>query len=87
MTRADRPSQTERVLVMLREAGATGCCSSEFYAAHLPHARNRLAVELRDRGFLIERGPCEDDHGTARYFRYRIVFDPERQPKQLALIR
>lgn len=80
-------TQTERTLAMLREAGARGVCSRAFYAAYLPHARNRIASELRDRGFLIDRAPCvEDDHGSGTYYRYTIAYDPERMPKQERLL-
>lgn len=81
-------TQTDRVLSMLREAGQDGVCSLAFYEAHLPHARNRIAVELRDRGFGIASEPCDrGDHGDGAYRRYRIEHDPESQPKQLDLLR
>lgn len=78
-------SQVDRVLTMLRDAGPRGVCSETFYASRLPNARNRIAVELRDRGFVIERGPCaEHVHGATQYFRYVLVHDPERQPLEQA---
>ena len=76
-------TQTERTLAMLRDAGARGVCSHAFYAAYLPHARNRIAIELRDRGFVIAREPCrESDHGSGTYYRYTLEYDPERVPQQ-----
>lgn len=79
-------TQTERVLSMLRDAGSAGVCSQTFYAAYLPHARNRISVELRDRGFVVDRGPCrEHDHDTT-FFRYVLRYDPERQPQQMRLV-
>ena len=76
-------TQTDRTLAMLREAGARGVCSHAFYEARLPHARNRIATELRDRGFIIERGPCMyGDHGRGIYYRYTIRHDPEYAPVQ-----
>lgn len=79
-------TQTERTLAMLRDAGPRGVCSLAFYAARLPHARNRIAIELRDRGFVIDREPChEDDHGDGTYYRYRIAYDPDRAPVQETL--
>jgi hypothetical protein len=80
-------TQADRVLAMLREAGGDGLCSVAFYRAALPHARNRIAVELRDRGFVIDRGPCLDaDHGPTGYYRYTLRFDPERVPQQQRLL-
>lgn len=80
-------TQTERVLEMLRAAGKRGVCSQEFYRSYLPHARNRISVELRDRGFVIVRDSCEEnDHGTGHYFRYVLFHDPERVPVQEALL-
>ena len=79
-------TQTQRVLEMLRVAGGYGICSEEFYAAHLPHARNRISVELRDRGFLITRGPCTEHQHRTPYFRYVLAVDPERAPVQQRLI-
>lgn len=83
-------TQADRVLAMLRRAGADGLCSRELYRGDehgpLPNGRNRIAVELRDRGFLIARGPCRDhDHGEAGYYRYVIEHDPERVPQQQLL--
>lgn len=79
-------TQTERVLAMLRDAGGRGVCSASFYEAHLPHARNRIAVELRDRGFVVSRGPCTEHEHATGYFRYRLTHDPEMAPQQMRLV-
>jgi len=87
-----RPTQHHQVLAMLVKAGADGVCSSVFYASALPHARNRISVELKGRGYHIESAPCADPHDTG-YFRYRLLHGPEREcptcpwkPAQLQLM-
>lgn len=86
------PSQHHTVLSMLVKAGRVGVCSSTFYASALPHARNRISVELKQRGHHIDAEPCQDEHETG-YFRYRYVHGPEREcptcpwkPAQLQLM-
>ena len=83
-----RVSQTDRVLEMLRERQGGWLCSSAFYAAQLPHARNRIAEELKPKGFVIETRPCHSpEHpASARYVEYRIALDPEiEQPELIAI--
>lgn len=72
-------TQVARVLTMLREAGPQGVCSIGFYRAALPHARNRISIELKARGYVIRSEPCgEDDHGDTTYFRYWLISEPAR---------
>lgn len=71
-------TQTERVLAELRAAGLAGRCSSWFYANALPHARNRISVELKRQGYCIVSAPCGDDHGDTHFNRYTLLHGPER---------
>lgn len=75
-------SQIERVLAMLRAAGRDGLCSLDLYRSYLPNGRNRIGELEHERRFEIGREWCHHEEQTPPHVRYRLDYDPERQPVQ-----
>lgn len=60
-------------------------CGSHWYATFRPTFAQRISIDLRKRGFVIQSEVCLDHDHRGSIHRYRIVIDPERQPRQLTL--
>lgn len=61
-----RPSQKQRVLRRLQEAGSRGVRTNEFLAEHLPRFGARI-YELRQEGYLITKTPDSKSESGAVY--------------------
>ena len=59
-----RPTQKQRVLAMLEEAGSRGVTTAQFLEAHIPRFGGRI-LELRDEGHRIETHRVRE--GSFRY--------------------
>lgn len=79
-----RPTQRERVLAMLKQAGSRGVTSNEFYAAHMPRFAARIHELIHDGHGIWSR---REGNGKRYWYRpvvVRVDMDPEqvyrRQP-------
>ena len=64
-------NQREIIMWHLALAGEKGKCGTDFLALHIPRYSARIK-ELRDRGAVIERFPCDDPRHETPQFRYRL---------------
>lgn len=69
-------TQHERILQLLRQAGATGVCGRTFLQAYLPTYSQRIG-ELKRQGYEITSERCTaHPHGRSHLARYTLVEEP-----------
>lgn len=76
----------QRILDDLRRARSRGewCCGSDWYRNFTPTYSQRISIDLRPRGYVIESEVCKDHEHKSSIHRYRLLREPD--PEQRALI-
>ena len=59
-------------------------CGSWWYAKEMPTFAQRISLDLRPRGYVIESRICQEHPHRSTVHQYRLVKEPE--PRQLALV-
>ena len=75
-----------RILEDLRDARYHGewFCGAWWYQKAMPTFAQRISIDLKQRGYVIESRICKDHPHLSTIHQYRLVKEPE--PKQLALV-
>lgn len=60
-------------------------CGSFWYSTFRPTYAQRISIDLPKRGFVIKSELCKEHEHKGGIHRYRLLVDPERQPRQLTL--
>lgn len=59
-------------------------CGSWWYAKAMPTFAQRISIDLRPRGYVIESRVCQDHDHSSTVHQYRLLREPG--PEQRALI-
>lgn len=78
-------SAWQSILHDLRLARARGewVCGSFFYSTFRPTFAQRISLDLRPRGYVIESEPCRDHHHASTIHRYRLIREPDPEQREL----
>ena len=76
----------QSILSDLRAArmGTGWVCGSYWYETHRPTFAQRISLDLRPRGYVVESEVCHEHDHRSTIHRYRLVAEPP--PQQLALV-
>jgi hypothetical protein len=73
----------ERILRDLRERQPDFVCGAEWYANYTPTFSQRISLDIKPRGYVIESRTCKRHEHKGNVHEYRLVREPA--PKQLQL--
>ena len=73
----------QSILDDLRNARPGWVCGGYFYATYRPTFAQRISLDLKPRGYVVESRVCQQHLHTSTIHEYKLVAEPV--PKQMAL--
>jgi hypothetical protein len=74
----------ERILRDLRERQPEYICGSEWYASYTPTFAQRISLDIKPHGYVIDSRPCKRHEHIGNIHEYRLVREPAPTQLQLA---
>lgn len=76
----------ERILADLRAARPGSVCGSYWYANFTPTFAQRISIDIKPRGFLIESRICKKHEHKGTIHEYTLVYDTDRDEAERLFI-
>ena len=77
-----------KILEDLRAAREQGIwwCSSWWYARAMPTFAQRISLDLRPRGYVIESRICREHNHDSTIHEYRLLREPDPEQRELIAV-